>query len=118
MLKNHFNIAWRNIRKNRTSSFINISGLAIGIAVALLTGLWLFDELSFNKYHESYDRIAKVCIRGVEKTHGPFLSPTLSYPLAETLREQYKGNFNRLIRTTRIDESILSAGPTNAVPLP
>ncbi len=113
MFKNYLNIAWRNVLKNRTSSFINVSGLAIGIAVALLTGLWLYDELSFNKYHESYDRIARVCIKGTEKTHGPFLSPSLSYPLAETLREQYKGNFNRLVRVTRIEENILSAGTKN-----
>src|SRR5688500_20142219 len=60
MIKNYFKIAWRKLFKNRTSSFINISGLAVGMAVAMLIGLWIFDELSFNRYHKNYDRIVKV----------------------------------------------------------
>ena len=45
MLKNYFKVAWRNLQKSRVSSIINISGLAVGMAVAMLTGLWLYDEL-------------------------------------------------------------------------
>ena len=40
MLKNYFKLAWRNLLRNKTSSFINISGLAVGMAVAMLIGLW------------------------------------------------------------------------------
>jgi putative ABC transport system permease protein len=65
MLREYIKIAWRNLFNNRVSSFINIGGLAAGIAVALLTGLWLHDELSFNKYHKNYDRIAEVAMAGV-----------------------------------------------------
>ena len=60
MLKNYIKIAWRNLLKNRTSSFINISGLAIGMAVAVLIGLWIWDELSYNKNFENYDRIGQI----------------------------------------------------------
>jgi cytoskeletal protein RodZ len=60
MLKNYFKIAWRNILKNKTSSFINISGLSVGMAVAILIGLWIWDELSFDKYHQNYNSIAQV----------------------------------------------------------
>ena len=60
MIKNYLKIAWRNLFKNKTSSFINISGLGVGMAVAILIGLWIFDELSFNRYHKNYDRIVKV----------------------------------------------------------
>jgi putative ABC transport system permease protein len=109
MFKSYFLLAWRNLLKNRTSSFINISGLAVGIAVALLTGLWLHDELSFNTYHKNYDRIAKVSIGGTGP-NGPFISSTLSYPLANTLTEQYKDVFKRLVRSTWTGQSILSAG--------
>jgi ABC-type lipoprotein release transport system permease subunit len=109
MWQDYFKIAWRNLIKSRTSSIINISGLAVGIAVAMLTGLWLHDELSFNTWHENYDRIAKVSIKGTGP-NGPFISSTLSCPLANTLIEQYKDDFQRLVRSTAIGESILSAG--------
>jgi hypothetical protein len=49
MIKNYLKTAWRNILTKRSTSFINISGLAVGMAVALLIGLWINDELSFNK---------------------------------------------------------------------
>jgi len=49
MFRNYLKIAFRNLTKNKTSSVINIGGLTIGIAVALLIGLWVYDELSFNK---------------------------------------------------------------------
>ena len=61
MIHNYFKIAFRNLIKNKISSFINIGGLAIGMAVAILIGLWIYDELSFNKNFKNYDRIARSC---------------------------------------------------------
>ncbi|HVW63347.1 MAG TPA: ABC transporter permease, partial [Puia sp.] len=109
MLKNYFKIAWRSLLKNRVSSLVNIGGLAVGMAVAMLTGLWLHDELSFNKYHENYDRIARVAISGAAP-QGPFISPTMSYPLANELVTNYRDRFKRLVRISWSGESILSAG--------
>ncbi|HMI65805.1 MAG TPA: ABC transporter permease, partial [Cyclobacteriaceae bacterium] len=60
MIKNYFKIGWRNLLGNKGYSFINISGLAMGMAVAMLIGLWVFDELSFNRSFEKYDRIGKM----------------------------------------------------------
>jgi ABC-type antimicrobial peptide transport system permease subunit len=60
MIKNYFKLAWRNLVKSKGYSAINIGGLAVGMAVAMLIGLWVYDELSFNKYHKNYDRIAQV----------------------------------------------------------
>src|SRR5688572_12138970 len=60
MIKSYFKIGWRNLLKNRVYSFINIGGLAVGMGVAILIGLWVFDELQYNKYHANYDRIAQV----------------------------------------------------------
>lgn len=60
MIKNYFKIAWRNLVKNRVYSFINIGGLAVGMGVAILIALWVGDELSYDKYHSNYDRIAQV----------------------------------------------------------
>lgn len=60
MLKNYFKTAWRNLVRSKGYSAINIGGLAAGMAVALAIGLWVHDELSFNKYFHNYDRIAQV----------------------------------------------------------
>ena len=109
MLKNYFKIAWRNLQKSRISSFVNISGLAVGMAVAMLTGLWLHDELSFNKYHEHYDRIARVVIKGSSK-YGPYMNVPLSYPLITELKDHYSDHFQYLVRSTDRGESILSSG--------
>ena len=64
MFKNYFTIAWRNLIKTKGYSFINIGGLALGMSVALIIGLWVNDELSFNKYHDNYDQIAQVMKAG------------------------------------------------------
>jgi putative ABC transport system permease protein len=63
MLKSYLRIALRLLAKNRTYSFINISGLAIGMATALLIGLWITDELSFDHYHANHTRIAQVMLK-------------------------------------------------------
>lgn len=57
MIKNFFKIAWRNLLKNKGFSFINISGLAIGMAAAVLISLWIKHELSYDQFHTKKDRI-------------------------------------------------------------
>src|SRR5580692_4076397 len=60
MLKNYFKIAWRNLVKGKWYSLINIVGLATGMAVALLIGLWIWDELTYNTYHTNHARLAQL----------------------------------------------------------
>ena len=60
MFKSYFKIGWRNLLSNKSYSLINISGLAMGMAVAMLIGVWVFDELSFNKSFRNYDRLYNV----------------------------------------------------------
>src|ERR1700760_1192751 len=57
MIRNFFVFAVRNLRKNRVHSFINIAGLAAGMAITLLIGLWIADELSFDHYAPNHQRI-------------------------------------------------------------
>ncbi len=57
MVKNFFKIAWRNLIKNKGFSLINISGLAIGMAAAVLITLWIKNELSYDQFHTNKDRI-------------------------------------------------------------
>ncbi len=51
MLNTSFKIAWRNLFKNKTYSFINITGLSAGLAVSILLLLWVNDELSFDRFN-------------------------------------------------------------------
>jgi len=53
MLKNYFKIAFRNLLKSKTYSFINVTGLAVSLAVSILLLLWVNDELSFDRFHKN-----------------------------------------------------------------
>src|SRR5215208_6068882 len=60
MLRNYLKIAVRNLLRNRFFSIINISGLAVGMASAILILLWIQNELSYDQFHENKDRIYQV----------------------------------------------------------
>jgi putative ABC transport system permease protein len=60
MIKNYFKIAWRNLVRNKTFSFINIFGLAIGLACFLLISLYVLDELSYDKFNVNAARIYRI----------------------------------------------------------
>ena len=60
MFRNYLKVAVRSLFRHKLTAFINIAGLATGMAVALLIGLWIWDELTFNRYHKNYDRLAQV----------------------------------------------------------
>jgi ABC-type antimicrobial peptide transport system permease subunit len=109
MIKNHLLIAVRTLRKNPGYSFINITGLAAGMGVALLIGLWIWDELTFNKYYRNYDRIAQVwqhnTINGVKGSG--FANPHL---MAEEIRNNFAGDFKYVLQSTWNFSRILSVG--------
>jgi ABC-type antimicrobial peptide transport system permease subunit len=95
MLSYYLSIAWRQLRKSRLYSSINIIGLAIGLAVVLLIGLWIQDELSFDHYHQHHAQVAEVlsvCSYNGTVTAAPYSS----VPLAEELRTRYKDDFKHL----------------------
>jgi len=60
MIKNYIKIAWRNLVRNKVSSIINISGLAIGLACVMLIGLYVKDELGYDRIFKDTDRIYRV----------------------------------------------------------
>lgn len=62
MIKNYIKIAWRNLTRNKVSSIINISGLSIGLACLLLIGMYIRDELSYDRCFKDADRIYRVNI--------------------------------------------------------
>ncbi len=109
MLKNYLRIAFRHLAKNRTHAVINIGGLAIGMAVALLIGLWVADELSYDKYNSHYDHIAQVVQN--EKNNGEVTTVfVMPFPLADELRTHYGTNFKTVVMGSQLHDHILTAG--------
>jgi len=62
MFKNYLKVTFRNIMRHKGFSFINIAGLAVGLAVCFLIMLWVQDELKYDKFHENYDRIHRILV--------------------------------------------------------
>jgi putative ABC transport system permease protein len=92
MFKNYLKVAFRNIRRHKGYSFINIAGLAIGMACCILILLWVQDELSYDRFHENADDIYRVIqdIKFADHsttwaiTQGP-LGPSLEEDLPEII---------------------------------
>ena len=59
MLKMYLKIAWRNLAKNKLYSLVNIGGLTIGIASCILIGLYISNELSYDRFHKNADRLVR-----------------------------------------------------------
>jgi putative ABC transport system permease protein len=111
MLKNYFRIAWRNLLKNKVSSIINIGGLSVGMAVAILIGLWIHDELSFDRYHTNYDHIAQVMQK--QTANGQiFTGVAMPFPIGKELQNKYGSNFKYIVMTSWGGDHILSTGAT------
>ena len=64
MIKNYLIVTWRNMLRNKTSSFINVAGLSVGIAAALLILVFIQSELRYDKFHKDANRIFQVVLNG------------------------------------------------------
>jgi putative ABC transport system permease protein len=98
MLKNYFKIALRNLQKHKAFSFINIFGLATGIAAFWLITLYVVNEWSYDRYHTKADNIFRVVQHG-QWNGGKFDLAVTSAPYAPTL----KAEFPQVIDAVRID---------------
>jgi putative ABC transport system permease protein len=67
MIKNYFKIAWRNLQRNKLFSFINISGLSVGLTCCMLILLYAKDETGFDRFHENRDRLYQLTCRITDK---------------------------------------------------
>jgi putative ABC transport system permease protein len=108
MWTTYFKTAWRSLRRGRAFAFLHIGGLALGLTVVGLIAFWIKDELTFNRYHGHYDRIARVGRMETWKgLTGSGFSQSL--PLAMTLKENYNEDFERVVLSSFIgEEQILS----------
>jgi hypothetical protein len=110
MLRNYLLVAWRNLTRHKAYASINVFGLAAGMATALLIGLWIHDELSFNQYHGNYHRIVQLMkgtASGNQLRAGQMYLP---YSLVRELETHYAGHFKHLVTATPPRDYIVSAG--------
>jgi putative ABC transport system permease protein len=107
MFKNYLKTSWRSLISGKMHSFVNVTGLSIGMGVALLIGLWLYDELAFDKNFPNYDRIAKV-MQNVTNNGEVQTWNNLPYPLAEELRKNYGSDFKHVVMAVDWGEHIIT----------
>ncbi len=109
MIKNYFKIAIRNLRRNKVYSLLNITGLSAGMAVSIIIGLWVWDELSFDKYHQNFERI--VMVKQTLTNNGEITTQSaVPYPLADELRSKYGSSFKYIVLNSSVSDHILSVG--------
>jgi ABC-type antimicrobial peptide transport system permease subunit len=110
MYGNYFKIALRNTLKNKVYSSLNIAGLSIGMTVTILIGLWIWDELSFDKVqHEYYSTIAQV-LQNVSNNGEIQTWSSVPYPLAEEIRRNYSEDFDEVVMGTNTHDYLLTVG--------
>lgn len=112
MIKNYFKTAFRNLWRNRNFTAMNVSGLAVGIAVCLVIFLIIQFELSFDNFHSKKDRIYRVITEqqnedGVKPTSG------VPFPLPKAVQNDFPSIVSTAIYSDR-DDQIIIPDETNA----
>lgn len=108
MFRSNLKIGWRMILRDKGYSFINIGGLAIGMTVAILIGLWLHDELSFNKYHKNYHSIAQLWNGGTDPvTSEVFGGIGVPFAMGAALKT-YPQHFKHVLMAWWIGDRVIS----------
>ncbi len=88
MIRNYLKSAWRNIRKNKLFSFINILGLSIGIATCFIIMLYVQDELSYDRFNKNADNIVRVVFHA--NLNGGKIDESVSMPpVAQTMKKDF-----------------------------
>jgi putative ABC transport system permease protein len=109
MYNNYFKVGLRGLMKNTGYSFINIGGLALGMTITILIGLWVHDELTFDHYFTHFNRIVQVM---QHQTNDGNTSSQMSIPmpLGNSLREEYGSDFVHLSMASWQRNQILGYG--------
>jgi len=113
MIGNHIKMGWRVLLRTKGYSAINVGGLAIGMAVAILIGLWMYDELSFNKYHDNYDSVVQLW-HGETNPETQEISGGLAmqFAVAGALKDDYQHYFKHVIKSWWTGDYTLATADT------
>ncbi|TDW97380.1 ABC transporter permease [Dinghuibacter silviterrae] len=104
-----FRNAWRHLRAGKVYTVINVLGLAAGMAVALLIGLWITDELTFDHYHKDHARLAEAMyvqtVNGARSTSGE-----VPIPLRAALEQASGAGFEKMALTSHQMPFVMGTG--------
>jgi putative ABC transport system permease protein len=97
MLRNYLKIAWRNLMKSKIFSFINIVGLSVGLTCCMLIAVYLYNEVSYDKYHKNIDQLYQLATTFV-KDGKEDKTPNTPAPMAAAMKQE----FPEIAGTTRL----------------
>ena len=100
MIKNYLTIAWRNLIKSKVYSFINVMGLAAGMAVAMLIAFWIWDEITYDKYHTNHDQLAQVMTTYTDDKGVMQTGEAVCMPIGDELRAKFGSDFKNVSMTS------------------
>ncbi len=106
MLRNYFKVAARNLLRQKGYSFINIFGLALGISCTALIGMWVADELSYDRFHHDYERIYRITATLPEMNVHAAVS---SAPIAPTVQHEIP-EVEEGVRMTDVNTVLVQVG--------
>lgn len=107
MYKSYFKSAFRNMKKRKTLAVINVAGLSMGMGVAFIIGLWMWDEITFDGNGVHYDRTAQV-IQNVTNNGEVQTWTAVPWPLADELRKNYGADFEQVVLTTGLNDHLVT----------
>ena len=116
MIRNHFKVAFRNLLRHKMYGLINIGGLAVGMSVAIMIGLWVNDEVSYNHSYKNYDRIAMFYRHNIDPAdQKPVSWFGTAQPVAKILTEKYGHLFKHVAIIWWETDYTFSVGERNFV---
>src|SRR6478672_5026496 len=117
MFQNYLKVAWRNLMKSKIFSFINIIGLSVGLTCCMLISVYLYNEVSYDKYHKNRDQLYQLATTFVaagkeDKT------PNTPAPMAAAMKQEFPEitGTARLLPLFAEDKSLLQYKSSNGAP--
>src|SRR5690349_15775122 len=97
MIKNYFKTAWRNLKKRKVFSFINLIGLATGMAVCLLLALYIQSELGYDRFQENGSQIYRLAVQRIYPGRTAYLGE-----IPQSIGQAVKLEFPEVLESVRI----------------
>src|SRR6266705_3206846 len=117
MIKNYLKVAWRNLMKSKIFSFINIVGLSVGLTCCMLISIYLYNEMSYDKYHKNIDQLYQLATTFV-KDGKEDKTPNTPAPMAAAMKQEFPeiGETARLMALFAEDKTLLQYKGGDAEP--
>jgi hypothetical protein len=109
MYRSYFRVAKQNMVKNKLHAFINISGLATGIAVAIIISMWIYDEVSYNTQFTKYERIGQA-FQNLTANGEVDTWSNVPWPLGNEIRQNYGADFKYVTMVSHVYPHTMEVG--------